>query len=85
MTPMGNPRKKILVAVKLDYGSGRDIMSGLFRFLDAKNDWNVKLLQSEGEVTPEIIRTAQDDGVSGIIISFAIVLNFVKIKKPAEN
>lgn len=68
---MGNPRKKILVAVKLDYGSGRDIMSGLFRFLDAKNDWNVKLLQSEGEVTPEIIRTAQDDGVSGIIISFA--------------
>ena len=65
-------RKKVLVAVSLAHGSGRDILSGLFRFLDAKNDWNVKLLQGEQDVAPEIIRNAPNDGVDGLIVSIEV-------------
>lgn len=66
---MPSPRK-VLVDISLLHASGRDIVSGIFRHIEANCRWELKLFQSEeNPLTPEKIDAAVADGVAGIIMT----------------
>ena len=60
-------RFRVLAAVEIARASGRDTLSGIFRFVEANPDWQIDLVQSAAEFTPELVRTAKDRGLDGII------------------
>ena len=60
-------RFRVLAAVEIARASGRDTLSGIFRFIESNPDWQIDLVQSAAEFTPELVRTAKDRGFDGII------------------
>ena len=60
-------RFRVLAAVEIARASGRDTLSGIFRFIESNPDWQIDLVQSAAEFTPELVRTAKDRGLDGII------------------
>ena len=60
-------RFRVLAAVEIARVSGRDTLSGIFRFVETHPDWQIVLVQSAAEFTPELVRTAKDKGIDGII------------------
>ena len=60
--------KRVLVALWMDT-SGRDILSGIFRHVQAKARWDIILVQLPNGFRPEIIEDALRTGIDGIIAS----------------
>ena len=60
-------RFRVLAAVWIARAGGRDTLSGIFRFIEVNPDWQIVLVQSDAEFTPELVRTAKDRGFDGII------------------
>ena len=60
-------RFRVLAAIWIARTGGRDTLSGIFRFVETHPDWQVVLVQSDAEFTPELVRTAKDKGFDGII------------------
>lgn len=64
------PQKKVLVSISLQHASGRDLLSGIFRHLETSASLHLKLLQSDDTpLTAERIRTAENEGVAGLIVT----------------
>lgn len=57
----------MLAAIWIARAGGRDTLSGIFRFIEVNPDWQIVLVQSDAEFTPELVRTAKDRGFDGII------------------
>jgi len=49
--------------------SGRDILSGIFRHVHAKTQWDITLIQLPNGFRPEVVEEAQRAGLNGIIAS----------------
>jgi len=60
-------RFRVLAAIWIARAGGRDTLSGIFRFVETHPDWQIVLVQSDAEFTPELVRTAKDRGFDGII------------------
>ncbi len=60
--------KRVLVALWMGT-SGRDILSGIFRHVQAKVRWDITLVQLPNGFRPEIIEDAMRTGIDGIIAS----------------
>lgn len=60
-------RFRVLAAVWIARAGGRDTLNGIFRFIEVNPDWQIVLVQSDAEFTPELVRTAKDRGFDGII------------------
>jgi LacI family transcriptional regulator len=60
--------KRVLVALWMGT-SGRDILSGIFRHIQAKARWDITLVQLPNGFRPEIIEDALQTGIDGIIAS----------------
>ena len=60
-------RFRVLAAVWIARVGGRDTLNGIFRFIEANPDWQIVLVQSDAEFTPELVRTAKDKGFDDII------------------
>ena len=60
-------RFRVLAAVWIARAGGRDTLNGIFRFIEVNPDWQIVLVQSDAEFTPELVRTAKDKGFDGII------------------
>ena len=60
-------RFRVLAAVWIARAGGRDTLNGIFRFIEANPDWQITLVQSDTEFTPELVRTAEARGFDGII------------------
>ncbi len=60
-------RFRVLAAIWIARAGGRDTLSGIFRFVETHPDWQVVLVQSDAEFTPELVQTAKDRGFDGII------------------
>lgn len=58
---------EILVAVRISKSSGRDLLTGIFRFFEENPAWQLHLVQYDEDFTPEIVRGAPERGFSGII------------------
>ena len=61
---------KILAAVGISNASGRDILSGIFKFLEEHANWQLHLIQYHREFTPEVVASAPGKGFDGIIATF---------------
>ena len=61
--------KRILIVLRMSGTAGRDILSGIFHFTRSHPHWHTRLFQMPGEFTPDAFRTAQTDGIDGIIAS----------------
>ncbi len=64
--------KSVVVSMPLGTASGRERLTGVFKYLGEGRSWNVNLVQDSSLLTPEAIRQAQGDGVDGFIIGFVV-------------
>ncbi len=65
-----NNINKIIVAISISYASGRDMLSGIFKFLERNIKWQMHLVQYREDFTAELISSAADKGFAGIIATF---------------
>jgi len=61
---------KILAAVRIYHTAGRDVLSGIFKFLETKANWQIQLIQHDRDFLPETVDSAQGNGFAGIIATF---------------
>ena len=61
---------KILTAVRISKASGRDMLSGMFRFIEQNPAWQLHLVQYDPEFTADIVRRAPKEGFDGIVATF---------------
>lgn len=63
---------KVLAVVALENGiSAREILSGIFKFINAGHLWALRLVQSSNEFTSSVIDTAAEQGFDGIIATIS--------------
>ena len=60
---------KILAAVRISKASGRDMLSGMFRFIEQNPSWQLHLVQYDSDFTADAIRRAPDEGFDGIVVT----------------
>ena len=58
---------RIAVALWMNGASGRDILSGIFRYARTRNVWDIQLMPLPNGVRPEIPAQMAEAGVDGII------------------
>ncbi len=63
--------RKVLLSPKLEGKAGREHLAGILSFLDAGHVWDVRIVRSASELTPETVRKALEDGTEGFLISVA--------------
>lgn len=62
--------RKVLATVGIDSSSGREVLSGIFSYIESGHPWKLRLVQSERELTEATVRTAEAGGVDGILLTF---------------
>ena len=65
----GAPRRKVVIVLRLNGTSGREMLAGVFRFLGEGHLWRLKLLQAEEELTPEFVRRMERGEADGLIVT----------------
>lgn len=64
-----DPIRKVVLILRMTGASGRDLMSGVFRYAQAGRHWNIRLIQMPDRVTSDVVRQFEADKVDGIIAS----------------
>ena len=62
-------REKVFIALRLAGIAGQEKLSGIFRFLGEKHDWDITLVRTAAEFTPARMRAALKEGYDGFIVS----------------
>lgn len=62
-------KKRVIVALDLSRKSRRDFLAGFFDQCGRRSEWGVRILQSSFELTPEVVRRWEKDGVDGVIVA----------------
>jgi LacI family transcriptional regulator len=62
-------KRRIAVALWMNGTSGRDILSGIFRYAKTRIGWDVRLIQLPNATHPERIRRLAAQGIDGLIAS----------------
>jgi LacI family transcriptional regulator len=65
----GAPRRKVIIVLRLNGTSGREMLAGVFRLLGEGPLWRLKLLQAEEELTPEFVRRMERGEADGLIVT----------------
>lgn len=63
--------RKVLLSPKLEGKAGREHLAGILGFLDAGHVWDVQIVRSASELTPETVRRALAGGTEGFLLSVA--------------
>ena len=63
--------RKVMLSPKLEGKAGRAHLSGILGFLDAGHVWDVQIVRSASELTPDAVRDALADGTDGFLLSIA--------------
>ncbi len=61
--------KKIFIALRMAGVAGQEKLSGIFRYLGENHDWDITLVRTAAEFTPERVRRALDANYDGFIVS----------------
>ena len=56
--------------VQIEKHSGRDILSGIFSFIEAGHPWRFRLVQQPDGFTAENVKAAEKEGVDGFLLTF---------------
>lgn len=60
--------KKVLISFQVVGVPSIDTLSGVLRYIRTAARWNIRLALSPRILTPELVRSAADDGIDGILI-----------------
>ena len=60
-------KRRIAVALWMNSTSGRDILSGIFRYAKTRVGWDIRLIQLPNATHPERIRRLAAEGMDGLI------------------
>ena len=63
------PIRNVIVQIKLQYVSGRSILSGIFGHLSSGYPWRIRILQADDELTEDAVAQAEASGVDGMILT----------------
>jgi len=66
---MATRHRKVLVALRMAGIAGQEKLAGVFRFLDARRDWDITLVRTAAEFTPTSARAVLDAGCDGALVS----------------
>lgn len=76
-------KKKVFIALKMSGIAGQSKLAGIFRYLSERygetHPWNIDLVRSRSEVTPDTIEAALKRGTDGVIASIIGIENSIKI------
>jgi len=62
--------KKLIASVSLLHASGRDVISGIFQYLEKSAGWSLSLMQpAENPLTVEKLHAAENDGTAGVLVA----------------
>ncbi|MBQ6247056.1 MAG: substrate-binding domain-containing protein [Kiritimatiellae bacterium] len=61
--------RDVVAAFTVLRDSGREILSGIFRYLRRNHGWNIRMIPSEDELTRESVAAAVADGAAGFIVT----------------
>ena len=62
-------RKKVFIALRMAGIAGQEKLSGIFRYLGEKHDWDITLVRTAAEFTPSRLKTALKEDYDGFIVS----------------
>ena len=62
-------RKKVFIALRMAGIAGQEKLSGIFRFLGDKHDWDIRLVRTAGEFTVAAVKEALHTKYDGFIVS----------------
>ena len=62
--------RKVIIGINIASNAGREILSGVFSYIDKGSSWRPKLVQTEQELTPDALSGLEADGVDGYLLSF---------------
>ena len=62
--------RKVIVALSLGGAAGRSCLSGIFDYVNAGHDWNIRLVQNTDELTQDFVETAIRNGTDGFLTGF---------------
>ena len=62
-------RKKVFIALRMAGIAGQEKLSGIFRFLGDNHNWDLTLVRTAAEFTPERMKSAIKEGYDGFIVS----------------
>lgn len=64
-----NGKIKVLLSVRYSDQAGREFFKGVLRYSRTHGHWQIRVVQSAEELTPEVLVEAETEGVSGLILS----------------
>ena len=59
--------KKVIVSLSSNSIAARECFIGVFNYVNAGHDWQMRIMSSPQEITPETVSDALRDGVNGIL------------------
>ena len=62
-------RKRVFIALRMAGIAGQEKLSGIFRFLGDNHDWDITLVRTAAEFTPDRVKAALGEGYDGFIVS----------------
>lgn len=62
--------KKVLVAYSSNNVAAREFIIGVFSFVNSGADWIIRMISNPYDITPEMVATAQKEGIDGILSGF---------------
>lgn len=62
-------KKKVFIALRMAGVAGQDKYNGVFRRLGKDHDWNIALVRTAEEFSPDSVRRALSEGYDGFIVS----------------
>ena len=62
-------RKRVFIALRMAGIAGQEKLSGIFRFLGEDHNWDITLVRTAAEFTPDRVKAALRAGYDGFIVS----------------
>ena len=62
-------RTRVFIALRMAGIAGQEKLSGIFRFLGENHDWDITLVRTAAEFTPDRVKAALGEGYDGFIVS----------------
>ena len=66
---MPPPRRKVALVLFLQGPAGREMLSGVNRFLNEGHLWRLRIIQDANALTADALHVLEHDGVDGLIVS----------------
>lgn len=67
----GGRRFRVLVALRLFETASQQKFAGMLSHLGAQNDWDIRLLRTQDELTVSALDAAEAQGLDGVLVSIA--------------